>query len=358
MAFDNDKTSLVPEPPPPRPARRDAAIETALRRFDGVEERQPAPPSTSWASKHRAQFGVLVTASLIAAIGLPLALMTIRDRPLTSTEEVALPTTAESRQATAPCAAQDCVAGNVAAVQETQGAPPSAARVAETSSIAPPPAAPPPILAERGDTSAFGQSSQLAKSVAASPPAAMAPAPAPAPPPPPPPSAIEEKVAQDAAEGSIVVTGSLNAAPQKSSVAREKRERSASVAAGRTAARNTPGAPDWVLKDHSYETFLTRLQAAVRANDRNAVTQLIAFPLRVNFKGRAQLYRDARSVDRDYSRIFTPQVRRAILDQRFSQLFGRDQGVMIGNGEVWFDHSCPNAKCSPAGPVRIKAVNP
>jgi hypothetical protein len=31
---------------------------------------------------------------------------------------------------------------------------------------------------------------------------------------------------------------------------------------------------------------------------------------------------------------------------------------MIGDGEVWFDHTCPNASCSPPGPVRIRAINP
>jgi hypothetical protein len=344
MAFDNDKSSLVPEPPPPRPARRDAAIEAALRRFDGIEDHHPATPSTSWARKHRPQFGVLVTAGLIAAIGLPLALMAIRDRPVTTTGEVASPATAESQSPSAPCVGKDCLPDGAPAAVEKQGAPPSAARVAEIPSLPPPPAPPPP-RADQGKALAFGENRPLAKSVAASPPAIAAPAPQ-APPP-----AVAEKVAQDAMEGQVVVTGSLIAAPQKSSVGREKRERSASVAAGRVAARDAGGAPEGVLQDRAYEIFLARLQAAVRANDRSALIQLIAFPLRVNFKGGSQLYRDARSVGRDYDRIFTPQVRRAILDQRVNQLFGRDQGVMVGNGEIWFEHS-------PAGPVRIKAVNP
>jgi len=60
----------------------------------------------------------------------------------------------------------------------------------------------------------------------------------------------------------------------------------------------------------------------------------------------------------DYDRIFTPNVTRAILGQRFDQLFGRDQGLMIGDGQVWFDHVCANTQCSPPGPVRITAVNP
>jgi hypothetical protein len=123
------------------------------------------------------------------------------------------------------------------------------------------------------------------------------------------------------------------------------------------AASAVPSAPDWVLQDSSYQTFLTRLQDAVRSDDRKAVIELIDFPLRVNSESGTRLYPDAQAVARDYDRIFTPEVRRAVLDQRFDRLFGRDQGVMIGDGEIWFDHSCTNAECSPPGPVRITAVN-
>jgi hypothetical protein len=117
-------------------------------------------------------------------------------------------------------------------------------------------------------------------------------------------------------------------------------------------------APDFVQKDRAYASFLERLQAAVRSNNRRAVIKLIQLPLRVNFNGGSRLYRDAASVRADYDRIFTPHVRQAILGQKAKELFGRDQGVMIGSGQVWFDHSCPDTSCSPAGPVRITAVNP
>ena len=64
------------------------------------------------------------------------------------------------------------------------------------------------------------------------------------------------------------------------------------------------------------------------------------------------------SVSRDFDRIFTPRVRRAILAQKAGELFVRDQGAMIGDGEVWFDQTCADSSCSSLGPVRIKAINP
>lgn len=110
--------------------------------------------------------------------------------------------------------------------------------------------------------------------------------------------------------------------------------------------------------DPAYGAFLSRLQAAVRSNDRPAIIGLIDFPLRVNSVGGARIYRDAQSVERGFDKIFTSKVRSAILRQRADRLFVRDLGATIGNGEIWFDHSCPNAGCSPPGPVRINSVNP
>lgn len=119
-----------------------------------------------------------------------------------------------------------------------------------------------------------------------------------------------------------------------------------------------PAAPDWVLRDHAYQAFLIDLQSAIRAGNRPAVVKLIDLPLRVNGpNGHSQTYRSAISIQRDYTRIFTGRVRSAILQQRFEELFARDLGVMIGNGEVWVDHTCPNSACAPRGPVQIKAVN-
>jgi len=103
---------------------------------------------------------------------------------------------------------------------------------------------------------------------------------------------------------------------------------------------------------------LGELQSAVRSDDRDAVIRLIRFPLRVNAGGKSRVYRDAQAVRVDYDRIFTRRVAEAILAQRADKLFSRDQGVMIGNGQVWFDHICPTDNCSPPGPLRTTAVNP
>jgi hypothetical protein len=126
----------------------------------------------------------------------------------------------------------------------------------------------------------------------------------------------------------------------------------------RKAAPQAPGAARSLPVGRSYAAFLSRLQSAVRTNNHRAVIALIDFPLRVNAPGGARIYRDAASVERDFDRIFTARVKQAIAQQRADRLFVRDQGAMVGDGEIWFDQTCPNASCSPPGPVRIRSVNP
>ncbi|HET8750795.1 MAG TPA: hypothetical protein VFM42_08650, partial [Sphingomicrobium sp.] len=84
-----EKDDWLPEPPPPRPARRDAAIEAALRKFDGVEDAAPAArerPRRSWASTHRPQLAVLVSAMLVVVVGIPAALIGISNQQSTSVQ--------------------------------------------------------------------------------------------------------------------------------------------------------------------------------------------------------------------------------------------------------------------------------
>ena len=148
------------------------------------------------------------------------------------------------------------------------------------------------------------------------------------------------------------MTGSRVARPRVSA------EREADVLNNLPMREEAPAARGWVLQDRAYRTFLSQLQSAVRVGDRGAVIRLVGLPLRVNENGKSQVYPDAASVRRNYDRIFTPKVTQAILNQRFERLFGRDQGVMIGDGQLWFDHRCTKAKCASPGPVRITAVNP
>ena len=76
MADDSDLARLLPDPPPPRPAARDAAIAAAMRRFDGVPDPAPAAAPdrrpARWVSGK--QIGAFATIVLVAGISLSIAL--------------------------------------------------------------------------------------------------------------------------------------------------------------------------------------------------------------------------------------------------------------------------------------------
>ena len=97
MATDNDLSASLPDPPPPRPDRRDAAIEAAMRRFDGAADppraadRPRAARPVPWRIG-RPHIGALVTAVLVAAIGLPVWMAT-SDRFATTERETPGPAT-------------------------------------------------------------------------------------------------------------------------------------------------------------------------------------------------------------------------------------------------------------------------
>lgn len=334
MTVEQDQAGLLPEPPPPRPARRDAAIDAALRKFDGIEDPAPATqerPKRLWAGIQRPQLAAFASAMLLVVIGIPAALIGLRNQPAPERSEA--PTATHQRfapsapQAPATPTAQPAPPANADAhpdLRKYQGADGGvaaenkpAAKIEAASTVQAPPAPP--------------------AAQAVEPPVAAAPPP---PPPPPPPAPPALEVASDQAPHNLIVTGSL--AP-----------------AAKSRAQNEEGAlADRIAPQNSYGAFLSQLQAAVRSNDTDRVIPLIDFPLRVNGPGGSRFYRDARSVERDFDRIFTPKVRRAILGQRADKLFVRDQGAMIGDGEVWFDATCPNRSCTPTGPVRIRAINP
>jgi hypothetical protein len=343
-----DDSSLLPKAPPPPPARRDAAVEAALRRFDGIEEPTMAEPGrrsrpeSAWAWGKHPQFGLAMSAAVIAVIGLPAALIAIRDSGVAP------------REAAAPAAEQPTFeAADVAeqALSASSQPEPSRDPPARDPAARPQPDRRGGLPDEVSDRAPFSPPVPAYEPQAA-PAAASPPPPAP---PLPPPRAEQQGALAESDEGSIVVTGSQIRAPN----AWAERVRDGRGKAGSQRNNDVSGtAPDWVLKDLGYRRFLNQLQGAVRSNDRAAVTRLISYPLRVNSGGRATFYRNVRSVLADYDRIFTSRVRNAILTQRFENLFGRDQGVMIGDAAVWFDRTCRNTSCSPPGPVRIKAINP
>ncbi|WP_343517636.1 tetratricopeptide repeat protein [Sphingomonas sp.] len=229
----DDLSGLLPKPPPPRPARRDAAIAAAMRRFDGVPDAPAAEPERPRAPRWKArwgQIGAFASILLVAVISIPMALETPPGRPPAAQPPAAQPDVrAVERQANA--GAPQPVATSApapAAPAWKPGAAPSA-----TAATAPAPRT--DQAAARGETAqreAPTSGFEEAPLASAAPPAP----PAPAPPPPAAPRApahvAEAKQSAPAPEPSIVVTGSRVRRPEMASASPVTAAGEANVADG------------------------------------------------------------------------------------------------------------------------------
>ncbi len=94
---------------------------------------------------------------------------------------------------------------------------------------------------------------------------------------------------------------------------------------------------DGLFGEHApYAAFLAALRKAVAAGDRHAVAGMVSYPLTAHAGGHAVTVRDARQFAAQWDRIMTPAVVAAIGRQDYATLFANDEGVMIGDGQVWF----------------------
>lgn len=209
---DEDLASVLPEPPPPRAARRDAAIEAAMLRFDGGDPAATAPAprvgrtASRWSLLGRPQVGALLTAALVGVIAVPVWVAN-RDEfvPVRQSAPPASPSAAPgARTPTRP------PSGLASPRPRPAGPAPTTASPVE----------PPPPPSKRSGVPAQREAFGELAGTAAEPLPAPAPAPPPPPPPPPPPVAApmpapaqaakmaraEEAVADDERDA-VVVTG-------------------------------------------------------------------------------------------------------------------------------------------------------
>ncbi|MEN5220698.1 hypothetical protein ABE571_09860 [Stenotrophomonas sp. TWI273] len=101
---------------------------------------------------------------------------------------------------------------------------------------------------------------------------------------------------------------------------------------------------DQVLGDAAqYEAVFNAFQKAVNGGDRAAVVEEVRFPL--NIANGAKITGPG-EFQRNYERILTPAVRKAIAAQKFDDVMVNQQGVMIGDGQVWLNGTCLDAACS------------
>lgn len=85
----------------------------------------------------------------------------------------------------------------------------------------------------------------------------------------------------------------------------------------------------------AFEAFFGQLQEAVKKGDKNEVANHVKYPLRVNKEGASRFVHGEKQFVTEYDLIMTEKVREALLHQNVTNTFVNDQGVMVGDGELW-----------------------
>ena len=105
-----------------------------------------------------------------------------------------------------------------------------------------------------------------------------------------------------------------------------------------------------------YEAFFETLKDAVGRDDRQAAAGMIVYPFATKIAGAPATLTSKESLLHRYGELFTPAVKAAIERQTYATLFANADGVMIGNGEVWFSGICHDRTCSEVQ-VKVIAIN-
>jgi len=97
--------------------------------------------------------------------------------------------------------------------------------------------------------------------------------------------------------------------------------------------------------------FLAGLKAAIEAGDKEEVSKMMHYPLRLNTAaGNFQIRTRAEFLSR-YNQIIDSEVIATIQDEMSSRcLFSNYQGFMIGDGQLWFQEISP-------GEFRVNTIN-
>lgn len=91
-----------------------------------------------------------------------------------------------------------------------------------------------------------------------------------------------------------------------------------------------------------YAEFFSNLQKAIASDDKEAVSKMVYYPFVAHFQGKGVTIKDAKHFIADYGKLITPKVKAAVAKQTYATLTASWQGVMIGDGDLWFQGGAIN----------------
>jgi hypothetical protein len=92
-----------------------------------------------------------------------------------------------------------------------------------------------------------------------------------------------------------------------------------------------------VMSDQAFDKKVKKFRDDVLNGRKSAVAAAIAYPARAYVGKQKFALRSSGDLIRYYDKIFSLKMIQAIRKAETHNLFSRDQGVMLGGGEVWFN---------------------
>ena len=100
------------------------------------------------------------------------------------------------------------------------------------------------------------------------------------------------------------------------------------------------------LGDHTrYQAVIQQLQGAVAAGDATKVAPLVSYPIEVEIGGKKIMLKNEQEFVARYPEFMTDDIRKAIVETKYSDLFVNYKGVMFGSGQAWINGICKDDAC-------------
>lgn len=88
-----------------------------------------------------------------------------------------------------------------------------------------------------------------------------------------------------------------------------------------------------------FETQFNTVKALVTKGNKLEVAKYILYPINVNINGAKTTINKEADFIKNYDSIINTKVKNAFVNQKVENTFVNYQGVMVGNGELWFTES-------------------
>ena len=110
---------------------------------------------------------------------------------------------------------------------------------------------------------------------------------------------------------------------------------------------------DW----ESYKEFFFDFRNKLKANDLDALSEMMNFPLSVNDGVSKNKIKTKKEFISKFKDIFTSDVKDVVLNQEYKELFVNWKGLMYGNGTVWVSGICaPDSPLGECKDLKVKVI--